>query len=239
MALLNLTGDGRVEWLLEPGGDGSRVRNRLGAARTTGPVTGTTEQAVAWVVVEGGRGRLRAGDHDVEVGGRNDVFERAGWSAIVGRASGFELLGEDLRATVVWRASRRATRTVVIDPATVAEEQRGDGPTQRRVRTYVPEGELIVGETLNPPGGWSSYPPHRHEHEELYLYRFEPASGFGVHVSYDESADAARMVRDGSIERITGGYHPVVAAPMAAMYYLWALAGDRDTVDTRTDPRYS
>ena len=49
---------------------------------------------------------------------------------------------------------------------------RGDGATQRRVRTYVPEGELIVGETLNPPGGWSSYPPHRHDHEELYLYRF-------------------------------------------------------------------
>jgi 5-deoxy-glucuronate isomerase len=234
MALLNLTGDARVEWLLEPGSDG-----RLGAARTTGAVSGTTDGALAWVVVEGGWGRLRAGDHDVEVGGRNDVFERAGWSALVGPGSGFELVGDHLRATVVWRASRRVTASLVIDPATVAEEQRGDGPTQRRVRTYVPEGELIVGETLNPPGGWSSYPPHRHEHEELYLYRFEPASGFGVHVSYDESADAARVVRDGSIERITDGYHPVVAAPMAAMYYLWALAGDRDLVDTRTDPRYA
>jgi 5-deoxy-glucuronate isomerase len=233
MALLNLTGDGRVEWLLEPGAAG-----RLGAARTTGAVSGTTEGALAWVIVEGGRGRLRAGDHDVEVDGRNDVFERAGWSAVVGPGSGFELVG-DLRATVVWRASQRATPSVVIDPATVAEEQRGDGPTQRRVRTYVAEGELIVGETLNPPGGWSSYPPHRHEHEELYLYRFEPASGFGVHVSYDETADAARVVRDGSIERITGGYHPVVAAPAAAMYYLWALAGDLDTVDARIDPRYA
>lgn len=243
MALLNLTGDGRVEWLLEPGQPGQPGRSgqaRLGAARTTGAVSGTTDGALAWVVVEGGRGRLRAGDHDVEVGGRHDVFERAGWSAIVGPGSGFALVGgDDLRATVVWRASQRATPSIVIDPATVAEEQRGDGPTQRRVRTYVGEGELIVGETLNPPGGWSSYPPHRHEHEELYLYRFEPVSGFGVHVSYDESADTARVVRDGSIERITGGYHPVVAAPAAAMYYLWALAGDRDTVDTRIDPLYA
>jgi 5-deoxy-glucuronate isomerase len=107
------------------------------------------------------------------------------------------------------------------------------------VRTYVPEGELIVGETLNPPGGWSSYPPHRHDHEELYLYRFAPASGFGVHVSYDEETDEARIVRDGSIERITSGYHPVVAAPAAAMYYLWALAGDHATVDTRIDPLYA
>jgi 5-deoxy-glucuronate isomerase len=239
MALLNLTGDGRVEWLLEPGQGGRSGHARLGAARTNGPIAGTTENARAWVVVEGGWGRLRAGDHDVDVGGRNDVFERAGWSAIVGPDRGFELVGDDLRATIVWRASQRATESLVIDPATVAEEQRGDGPTQRRVRTYVPEGELIVGETLNPPGGWSSYPPHRHDHEELYLYRFEPAGGFGVHVSYDEAGDAARVVRDGSIERITEGYHPVVAAPMAAMYYLWALAGDRDTVDTRTDPRYA
>jgi 5-deoxy-glucuronate isomerase len=239
MALLNLTGDGRVEWLLEPGGSGRSGRGRLGAARTTGAVSGTTEAALAWVLVEGGRGRLRAGSDEVEVGGRNDVFERAGWSAIVGPQSAFELVGDDVRATVVWRASQRATESLVIDPATVAEEQRGDGPTQRRVRTYVAEGELIVGETLNPPGGWSSYPPHRHEHEELYLYRFEPASGFGVHVSYDENGDAARVVRDGSIERITDGYHPVVAAPAAAMYYLWALAGDRDTVDTRIDPLYA
>src|ERR1700693_4622400 len=189
MALLNLTADARVEWLLEPGHAG-----RLGAARTTGPASGTTGAALAWVVVEGGCGRLRAGDHDVDVGGRHDVFERAGWSAVVGPATGFELVG-DLRATVVWRASARAAPTIVIDPAGVAEEQRGDGPTQRRVRTYVPGGELIVGETLNPPGGWSSYPPHRHEHEELYLYRFEPASGFGGHVSYDENADTARVVR--------------------------------------------
>jgi 5-deoxy-glucuronate isomerase len=237
MALLNLTGDGPVEWLLEPGPPGL-VRNRLGAARTTGSISGTTEDALAWVIVEGGRGRLRAGTDEVEVGGRNDVFERAGWSAIVGPHSSFELVGA-LKATIVWRASQRPTPSLVIDPATVMEEKRGDGPTQRRVRTYVSEGELIVGETLNPPGGWSSYPPHRHEHEELYLYRFEPANGFGVHVSYDEGGDAARVVRDGSIERITDGYHPVVAAPAAAMYYLWALAGDHDTVDTRVDPLYA
>jgi 5-deoxy-glucuronate isomerase len=233
MALLNLTGAGRVDHLLEPGAAG-----RLGAARIDGPVTGTVAQAFAWVVVEDGRGRLRAGTETVEVDGRADVFTSAGWSAIVGPGSEFALEG-DLRATVVWRASDRDAATRVIDPATVAEEARGEGTTARRVRTYVPEGELIVGETLNPPGGWSSYPPHRHEHEELYLYRFDPPTGFGVHVSYDDDADSARVVRDGSIERITDGYHPVVAAPAAAMYYLWALAGDQDTVDTRIDPLYA
>lgn len=236
MALLNLTGEGRVAWLLEPGVDG-----RLGAARTDGCVSGTTDAALAWLIVEDGSGRLRAASDEIEVVGRADVFERAEWSVLVGPGTRFELDG-DLRATVVWRATERSTPTRAIDPTSVQVEARGEGATARRVRTYVSEGELIVGETLNPPGGWSSYPPHRHEHEELYLYRFDPAFGFGVHVSYDDSADSAavaRVVRDGSIERITDGYHPVVAAPAAAMYYLWALAGDHDTVDTRIDPLYA
>jgi 5-deoxy-glucuronate isomerase len=233
MNLLDLSGAGRVDGLLEPGPAG-----RLGAVRTEGSLEGKTAGSLAWVVVEDGRGRLRAGDASVDVDGRADVFARAGWSAIVGPATTFALDG-DLRATIVWRASERAQPARLIDPATVADEDRGEGTTARRVRTYVAEGELIVGETLNPPGGWSSYPPHRHEHEELYLYRFDPPNGFGVHVSYDDGHDAARIVRDGSIERITAGYHPVVAAPAAAMYYLWALAGDADTVDTRFDPMYA
>ncbi len=230
MVLLTFTGPGRVETLLEPGREG-----RLGAARLDGPVTGATGAAVAWVVVEDGRGTLRAGEHRVTVDGRADVFADAGWSAFVGPDSEFALDG-DLRATVVWRASEHAAATTLIDPATVATEERGEDTTARRVRTYIPQGELIVGETLNPAGGWSSYPPHRHAHEELYLYRFSAPNGFGVHVSYDDTHDEARVVREGSIERITEGYHPVVAAPATEMYYLWALAGDADTVDTEIDP---
>ena len=232
MNLLDVSGDGRVETLLEPGAAG-----RLGAVRSDGSIEGRTAASIAWVVVEDGHGLLRAGDASVDVDGRGSVFERAGWSALVGPNARFALEG-DLRATIVWRASARATPTRVIDPTTVAEEDRGEGTTARRVRTYVPEGELIVGETLNPPGGWSSYPPHRHEHEELYLYRFDPPKGFGVHVSYDDGHDEARIVRDGEVVRITDGYHPVVAAPAAEMYYLWALAGDHDTVDTQIDPTY-
>ena len=237
MALLDLTGEGRVDWLLEPGGRNAGGVDRLGAARTDGPVAGATVRELAWVLVEGGRGWLRAGNESVEVVGRADVFVLRGWWVIVGRGALF-VLDVDLRAPVGGRPRERDTPTRVIDPAVIGEEVRGEGTTMRRVRTYLAEGELIVGETLNPPGGWSSYPPHRHEHEELYLYRFDTDAGFGVHVSYDDTADAARVVRDGSIERITGGYHPVVAAPASAMYYLWALAGDHDTVDTEVDPQF-
>jgi 5-deoxy-glucuronate isomerase len=212
---------------------------RLGAARTIGDVRGRTGAAVAWVVVEGGAGRLKAGTSATDVAGRDDVFAGPGWSAIVGRGTEFAVEG-DLAATTVWCAVDRDVATRIVDPATVVEEVRGEGPTVRRVRTYVPEGPLITGETVNPAGGWSSWPPHRHEHEECYLYRFDPRHGFGVHVGYDDqtAGDRPVLVRDGHIERITSGWHPVVAAPGADMYYLWALAGDTDVVDTRVDPRF-
>jgi 5-deoxy-glucuronate isomerase len=234
-SLLDLTPvGGEVTPLLEPG-----ASRWLGAARTRGKVRGATGDATAWVLVERGEGELRAGDATAAVTGRDDVFSAAGWSALVPPGCDLSIDGGDIQATVVWRASERNAEPRVIDPASVADEQRGQGTTTRRVRTYVGAGPLIVGETLNPPGGWSSWPPHRHDHEELYLYRFAPSHGFGVHVGYDEEGDRPVMVRDGSIERITAGWHPVVAAPGFTMYYLWALAGDADTVDTRLDPRYA
>jgi 5-deoxy-glucuronate isomerase len=231
-SLVELEGQ-QVDHLLEPGSG-----QRLGAARTRGGVSATTGLATAWVLVEGGTGELQVGDTTTKVGGRDDVFDGPGWSAVIPPATSFTLDGA-LRATVVWRPSERPAPVRIIDPADVVEETRGEGPTARRVRTYVPEGPLIVGETLNDPGGWSSWPPHHHEHEELYLYRFDTAAGFGVHVGYDDASDRPETVRDGSVVRITAGWHPVVAAPGSTMYYLWALAGDADVVDTPIDARYA
>jgi len=231
--VITLGGPGRLDTLLEPGADA-----RMGVARTDGTVDGTTNQAVAWVLVEGGQGTLRVDEETVAVSGRDDVFDRAGWSAIVGPGSTFALDG-DLRATVVWRAETRPIVSRVIPPGDVGDEERGEGATLRRVRTYVDAGPLIVGETLNPPGLWSSYPPHRHEHEEIYLYRFDPPDGFGMQMRSESDADERGVVvRDGRIERITSGWHPVVAAPGATLYYLWALAG-ADSLETEFDARYS
>lgn len=225
--------DGDVDRLLEPGGGA-----RLGVARSRGPVTGATEDACAWVLVERGSGRLHAGGAVVDVAGRATVFDGPGWSLLLGGHTAFALDG-DLDATIAWRASTRAAPGGrAVPPAAVAEEVRGAGTTARRVRTYQAAGELIVGETLNPPGGWSSWPPHRHAHEEIYLYRFDPPHGFGVHADL-AAGRSPRVVRDGDVVRIVDGEHPVVAAPGCAMYYLWALAGDSDTVDTRVDSRFA
>lgn len=168
---------------------------------------------------------------------RDNCFGVAGWSALVGAGDCYEL-DEDITWTAIVRRGA-SVETRDIRPEEVAVEQRGEGPTTRTVRTYVSEGPLICGETINPPGGWSSWPPHRHEHEEVYLYRFADPDGFGVQMAYEDDPAEPVIVRDGHVERIRGTYHPVVASPKSAMLYVWALAGESMTLTPEPDPRYA
>lgn len=197
-----------------------------------------THAAVAWVVVEGGEGDLAVDGTAYRVGGRDTVFDGPGWSAFVGPNS--EVAADTaLRCVVAWRAWAGAATSRIIEPSDVATEERGHGAFVRTVRTYLPIGPIIAGETVNPPGGWSSYPPHRHEHEEAYVYRFDPATGFGLAARYDDATSDSAVVRDGDLTWIPSGYHPVVAAPGYAMTYIWALAGAADELTPELDPTHA
>ncbi len=55
---------------------------------------------------------------------------------------------------------------------------------------------LMVGETFNPPGNWSSYPPHKHDGrdgeptlEEVYYFRIDPPQGFGQQMLYTNDGE--------------------------------------------------
>ena len=130
---------------------------------------------------------------------------------------------------------------------------RGRGNFERRVRDILPAsrpaGRLLAGETLNPPGNWSSSPPHKHDCEvpgkeaqleEIYLYRIDPRGGFGLQLSYttDPPAERVFMVRDLDVASIPAGYHPVVAGPGYSLYYLWGLAGRGRELLWHPDPAH-
>ncbi|HEV2404400.1 MAG TPA: 5-deoxy-glucuronate isomerase [Ktedonobacterales bacterium] len=98
---------------------------------------------------------------------------------------------------------------------------------------------LLVGETVNPPGNWSSYPPHKHDvddpprealYEEVYFFAIKPAGGFGIQRLYErrqgeDALDETFAVEDGDTVIIPRGYHPVVAAPGYQLGYVWSLCG--------------
>ena len=116
-----------------------------------------------------------------------------------------------------------------------------DGTADRRIRTVVddanaPGSSLTLGEVVNLPGRWSSFPPHHHSQIELYHYRFFPEGGFG----FCGLGDDAFIVHDGDTVVIQPGLtHPQVAAPGCSMIYLWAirhLEGDRFGPDSRIYP---
>ena len=46
-----------------------------------------------------------------------------------------------------------------------------------------------------------------------------------------------QIVRDGDVIVIPSGYHPVVAAPGYALYYLWVMAGEGRALAPYLDPR--
>ena len=98
-------------------------------------------------------------------------------------------------------------------------------------------GRLLVSELFTVgQGGWSGFPPHKHDtdrlpletrHDETYNFRFRPNHGFGLQLVQREDGkvgDAYHLV-DGSTVVLDKGYHPCVAAPGYEMYYFTILGG--------------
>ena len=144
-----------------------------------------------------------------------------------------------------------AQAPVRIGPEDVAVEVRGSGNATRQINHIItpefPADRLEVVEVYTPSGNWSSWPPHKHDTddmpaeailEEVYSYRFRRPEAWGVQRLYrgDGSRDLLWTVRDGETVIVTDGYHPFVATHGDDAYYLNALAGDIRTMACSYDP---
>lgn len=146
---------------------------------------------------------------------------------------------------------------VVIRPQDVHVEVRGSGRSTRQVNHIVapdfPADRLLLVEVLTPGGNWSSWPPHKHDVddlpneailEEVYHYRFRRPQAWGLQRIYrppigdDRPArDWTYCVEDGDVVLVPDGYHPFVANDHDDAYYLNALAGDHRTMACSFDPQ--
>ncbi|MCG8572454.1 MAG: 5-deoxy-glucuronate isomerase, partial [Spirochaetes bacterium] len=95
----------------------------------------------------------------------------------------------------------------------------------RQVRTVfdadsAPYSNMVMGEVINFPGKWSSYPPHDHPQPEIYHYRFDKPDGFGISIHEE---DAFIIHQNDTMAISPHKVHSQVSAPGYAMYYIWLI----------------
>lgn len=258
---LRLRADASGAVAVDPGRAGWRYLSfatRLVTPAATVEVGGESETAV---VLIDGPDLAATWEDTVVLRGRTSPFDRlpSAWYLPPGcrgvlRSASSSPGGATLVAVASAPGSGRdgvARRPVVIDPADVRVEVRGSGNATRQINHIVapdfPADRLEVVEVLTPSGNWSSWPPHKHDVdnmpaeavlEEIYYYRFRRHSAWGIQRLYraDRSRDAMWEVRSGDVILVTDGYHPFAAAHGDDAYYLNALAGDRRTMACSFDP---
>jgi 5-deoxy-glucuronate isomerase len=188
-------------------------------------------------------------------GGRASVFEGPGYTIYSPPGTRLRLRAGAAASLAVATAPEgpgEAPPARIIGPSDQRIADVGAGNWSRTVRTILgPEhaaARLLLGETINPPGNWSSYPPHKHDREappqevrlqEVYFYKVDPPGGFGIQMLYDNAKERTVVVRDGDFVRIPSGYHPVVAAAGYSLYYLWIMAGDGRMMIPYSDPAHA
>jgi 5-deoxy-glucuronate isomerase len=212
---------------------------------------------IATVAVETADGRRQVFPN---VGARADVFSGPPAMVYLPAQSSYEITAEsEMFDAGIFSAPSTATASaVLLEGAAVVAKQVGRDNWQRTVYSAltedVPAQRLLAGETLNPPGNWSSYPPHKHDRlsppreailEEVYFFRTKPAQGFGLMWTYTSPGDpdgfsTALVVEDGDTVLLPKGYHPVVAAPGYQLHYTWVLAGEERRYGAwADDPRHA
>ena len=175
------------------------------------------------------------------IGGRASPFEPDPWSLYVPAGSSWRVTAQGACELAICSAPGKPGRSArVIAPADVGCLTRGKGSNIRHVRNILPETEpadgLLVVEVITPSGNWSSYPPHKHDEdnlpqesqlEETYYHRLSPPQGFALQRVYtdDRSLDETLCAEDGDVVLVPRGYHPVAAPHGYELYYLNVMAG--------------
>jgi 5-deoxy-glucuronate isomerase len=186
------------------------------------------------------------------IGSRGDVFSGLPTTIYAPRGSKITLCAESKVEIAIGKAPATLDLPpVVVRPEDVKANSAGIANWRRDVHLMVPPGSpisqrLIVGETVNPPGNWSGFPPHKHDGkqpgenllEEFYLYKARPSDGFGLQPLYCNGAGEVHIVGNDDVMVMLNGYHPTVATPGTTLYYLWILAGDSKAYDITIDPTF-
>ena len=225
---------------------------KLEAGETYQGNTGNLESAF---VILSGNCSFKGTDFQFEkIGIRKDVFSGKPTSVYLPFQTKYQVIAHsNIEIGICSSTSNLQSKPVLITPDKVAEMELGVLNWSRKAYFIVDQNVdaqcLFVGETHIGPGKWA-FPPHRHDNdnlpievdmEEVYHFRTNPQTGFGIQVHYtdDKSTDNAYLLRNGDTTILADGYHPVGASPVDSLYMLWFMAGDKRLFLSRPDDNYN
>lgn len=222
--------------------------------------TGTREETL---VLLAGQGRVQLNNGSTyTLGPRDDPFGSPPTMLYIPAGSAYQVtaLQAGFDAVITSAPVLERGQPLLFPPSEIVETTHGAGRWKRKIYMGTvgdyPIQRLMVGETLNQPGGWTSFPPHKHDernppqempYEEIYFFLIKPDTGFAIQHIYDapereQAINTTIVVHDGDAVVIPHGYHPVVGAPGHQMYYVWILCGEmgeRTYGQASTDPNYA
>ncbi|MBE1159392.1 5-deoxy-glucuronate isomerase [Dyella acidiphila] len=208
------------------------------------------------LVVLAGTVSVRAGSgHFEALGGRSSVFEERSPDAVYAPpGTHFEISAHDAVELALATAPASGRYPVRLIPGTGMQRSvRGKDTNTRYICDILPQTEpaesLLVVEVLTPAAHSSSYPPHKHDTdnlplesslEETYYHRIDPPQGFAFQRVYtdDRELDESMAVGDHDVVMVPRGYHPVVMPHGYRGYYLNVMAGPHREWHFKNDPAH-
>ncbi|MFD2216763.1 MULTISPECIES: 5-deoxy-glucuronate isomerase [Metabacillus] len=202
-------------------------------------------------------GRINVTDQEQtfrNLGTRESVFEQKPTDSVyISNNRSFEIEGvSKARVAICYSPSENQLPTKLIKASDIGIEHRGVQNNKRLVHNILPDSDpsansLLVVEVFTESGNWSSYPPHKHDQdnlpyesflEETYYHEMNPKQGFVFQRVYtdDRSIDETMTVEHGDVVIVPAGYHPVGVPDGYVSYYLNVMAGPKRTWKFHNDP---
>lgn len=236
---------------------GFKYIKQFGVLKLTGKETFeevNVEQETAIVVL--------SGECDIEAGGvlfegvgeRKTVFDGLPHAVFVPPGLKFKVSNGEAEVALC-RAQCEAYegKAVHIQPNEIKVMSVGKDNWQREVRLIVYEGtagkRLVIGETINPPGNWSTTPAHKHEydnhpyessHEEMYFFKVDKPQGWGFERIYSDNEELNEYIHltNNTATFMPHFYHQIASAPGYTLHYLFFLAGLDNQPQAFDDPQH-
>lgn len=177
------------------------------------------------------------------IGRRESVFDRIPTDSVyISNDASFSVEAVN-KSTVVlcYAPSDNKLPTALIKAEDNSIEDRGKNANKRHVHNILDDqselaNSLLVVEVYTDSGNWSSYPPHKHDQdnlpdesflEEIYYHEMNPPQGFVFQRVYteDREIDETMAVYNQDSVLVPAGYHPVAVPDGYNSYYLNIMAG--------------